>query len=61
MPDGSRKIFDNENKYKAMKTLSIEMNDLAREVVKEQNNVLRYLNHIDLNEARVVLGAANVL
>jgi hypothetical protein len=61
VPDGSRKIFDNENKYKAMKALSIEMNDLAREVVKEQNNILRHLNHIDLNEARVVLGSANVL
>jgi hypothetical protein len=36
VPDGSRIIFDTQEKYEAMKKLSVEMDDLVREVAKEQ-------------------------
>ena len=36
VPDGSRIIFDTQDKYEGMKKLSVEMDDLLREVAKEQ-------------------------
>lgn len=36
VPDGSRIIFDTQEKYEGLKKLSIEMDDLVREVAKEQ-------------------------
>ena len=40
VPDGSRRIFDTELKLKGLVKLSIEMDDLLREVAKEQNYLL---------------------
>lgn len=36
VPDGSRIIFDAQEKFEGLKKLSIEMDDLVREVAKEQ-------------------------
>ena len=36
VPDNSRFIFDSQEKYAAMKLLSAEVDDLMREVAKEQ-------------------------
>jgi hypothetical protein len=36
VPDNSRIIFDSQEKYQAMKKLSVEMDDLVKEVAKEQ-------------------------
>jgi hypothetical protein len=40
VPDGSRAIFDTTEKLKALNKLSVEMDDLASEVAKEQNAAL---------------------
>lgn len=40
VPDGSRLIFDTQEKYDGMKKLSLEIDDLVREVGKEQNPLL---------------------
>lgn len=37
VPDGSRKIFDSNNKLEALLQLSLEMDDLAEKVLREQN------------------------
>lgn len=39
-PDGSRKIFDNRDKLSGLRTLSVEMDDLIKEVALEQNPLL---------------------
>jgi hypothetical protein len=36
-PDGSRTIFDSEDKLSGLRTLSVEMDDLLREVAAEQS------------------------
>jgi hypothetical protein len=41
VPDGSRKIFDSADKTSALLALSVEMDELVREVAKEQNERLR--------------------
>jgi hypothetical protein len=42
--DGSRRIFDTNEKYEGLKKLSFEMDDLVREVAREQRpwHRLRY-------------------
>jgi hypothetical protein len=42
VPDGSRNIFDTTDKYEGMKRLSTELDDLLREVAKEQNPYLNF-------------------
>ena len=42
-PDGSRIVLDNADKVRAVTALSIELDDLAREVAKEQSSALRYI------------------
>jgi hypothetical protein len=39
-PDGSRKLFDNRDKLSGLRTLSVEMDDLIKEVALEQNPLL---------------------
>ena len=41
-PCGSRRIFDNEAKLRGLMALSLELDDLAREVAKEHNPQLVY-------------------
>jgi hypothetical protein len=40
VPDDSRVIFDTQEKYEGLKKLSMEMDDLLREVAKEQSPLL---------------------
>lgn len=55
VPDGSRRIFDTDEKFEGLKTLSVEMDDLAKEVAKEQSYLLRSLPETSLPESRKVL------
>lgn len=41
-PDGSRRIIDNSDKFQGLVALSVELDDLAEEVAKEQQAALRY-------------------
>jgi hypothetical protein len=41
VPDGSRKIFDSADKLSGLTSLSVEMDELMREVGKEQSPLLR--------------------
>ena len=41
VPDGSRKIFDSADKLSGLTALSVEMDELMREVGKEQSHLLR--------------------
>jgi hypothetical protein len=41
VPDGSRKIFDSPDKLLGLTSLSVEMDELMREVGKEQSPILR--------------------
>lgn len=60
VPDGTRRIFDTEEKYNGMKALSIEMDDLAREVAKEQDYMLGLLAELNMPTARSTLGKARI-
>ncbi|RFB78659.1 hypothetical protein [Methylovirgula sp. 4M-Z18] len=54
-PDGSRQIFDTAEKYEGLKALSIEMDDLAKEVAKEQDFKLRQTSELSLHDSRQTL------
>ncbi len=60
VPDGSRRIFDTDQKYEGLRTLSIEIDDLAKEVAKEQSVRLRYGGDVSLDDSRRVLMEALV-
>ena len=60
VPDGSRRIFDNEQKYQGLKTLSVEMDDLAREVAKEQDIALLLRSEFSLSDSRAALAKAYI-
>jgi hypothetical protein len=55
VPDGSRRIFDTEDKYQGLRTLSYEMDELAKEVAKEQSPHLRFSSQTDIGDTRRVL------
>ena len=40
VPDGSRKIFDSEEKLEGLVLLSLEMDDLAEKVSREQKKLI---------------------
>jgi hypothetical protein len=42
VPDGSRQIFDSPDKLSGLLTLSVEMDELMKEVAPEQNALLRF-------------------
>lgn len=42
VPDGSRQIFDSAEKLSGLLSLSVEMDELLKEVAQEQNVVLRF-------------------
>lgn len=48
VPDGSRKVFDSENKVEALKTLHSEVTDLAKSIYKSLNP--NSLNAYDSNQ-----------
>jgi hypothetical protein len=53
VPDGSRTIFDTEEKLSGLLTLSVELDDLATEVAKEQKHTLG--SEPNLLESRAIL------
>jgi len=55
VPDGSRRIFDTEEKYQGLRTLSYEMDELAKEVAKEQSPMLRISPQSTILDTRRVL------
>lgn len=55
VPDGSRKIFDNNKNIEGMKSLSYELDDLAKEVAYEQRNYVKVLYEHNWNEIRGAL------
>ena len=55
VPDGSRLIFDTEEKYQGLKTLSYEMDQLAKDVAKEQSHLLRSVPDVSIIDSRKVL------
>jgi hypothetical protein len=59
VPDGSRAIFDTPEKLSALRTLSLEMDDLAKEVAAEQRPIFKSLSST-LSDARRVLNEAYI-
>ncbi|TAZ29829.1 hypothetical protein ELH73_08150 [Rhizobium leguminosarum] len=55
VPDGSRRIFDNDDKYQGLRTLSYEMDELAKEVAKEQRPLLRISPQATILDTRKAL------
>lgn len=55
VPDGSRRIFDTDQKYAGLRTLSMEMDDLAKEVAKEQSVLLKHGGDVSLGDSRRIL------
>jgi len=60
VPDGSRRIFDTSEKMEGLVKLSVEMNDLAREVAKEQNHQLGIYFDLPLDIGRAVLSSVYI-
>jgi hypothetical protein len=60
VPDGSRAIFDGAEKFVGLYRLSLEMDDLLREVAKEQNQTLRALGSPTLADSRQALASTYV-
>mgnify|MGYP001337342681 CR=1 FL=1 len=60
-PDNSRFIIDNNEKYSAVRRLSIEVDDLAKEVAKEQAD--RYIGsgEISLSDSRATLNSRLII
>jgi hypothetical protein len=55
VPDGSRVIFDTPQKLAGLRALSVEMDDLLREVAKEQSQSLAF-GKPTLEQARAAVG-----
>jgi hypothetical protein len=60
VPDGSRRIFDTDAKLRGLRTLSIEMDDLLKEVAKEQNYLLGLGKEPTLWDSREAVAKAYV-
>jgi hypothetical protein len=60
VPDGSRLIFDTPGKLTGLNRLSIEMDDLLREVAKEQDWRLAMIPEPSLADSRTALGSVYV-
>jgi hypothetical protein len=58
-PDNTRFILDNEDKFTALTTISAELDNLAKEVAKEQAARLRHTDPT-LMDARSVLNSVNI-
>lgn len=61
VPDGSRAIFDTAAKFVGLYRLSIEMDDLVREVAKEQNRTLGASGSPSLADSRSAIASAYIL
>ncbi|UEM21283.1 hypothetical protein JL100_000360 [Skermanella mucosa] len=60
VPDGSRRIFNTGAKIEGLIALSIEIDELAREVAKEQNSHLATYDAPPLDVSRAVLSSIYV-
>ena len=60
VPDGSRSIFDTQEKLRGLNRLSIEIDDLMRAVAMEQNAALAVYNDPPLSECRRTLEYASL-
>ncbi len=60
VPDGSRKIFDTHQKLTGLKALSSEIDDLAREVAREQSNSLKHYDSLPMEDSRRVIAEAYI-
>lgn len=60
VPDGSRRIFDTDAKLQGLRQLSIEVDDLLREVAKEQDYRLASMGAPHLVESRHAVAKAYV-
>jgi hypothetical protein len=54
VPDGPRRVFDTNAKLAGLNQLSIEMDDLAKQVAKEQRPALSH-GKLTLGESRSVI------
>lgn len=57
VPDGSRCILDSAAKLTALTSLSVEMDDLLRQVAKEQSSLLAQKSAPLLEESRTAVGS----
>lgn len=60
VPDGTRKIFDTDRKFAGLEVLSAEIDDLAREVAREQTAMIRQYDALPLEESRKAIEKAFV-
>ncbi|MGY8635350.1 hypothetical protein RAD15_23000 [Bradyrhizobium sp. 14AA] len=60
VPDGSRVIFDTEEKYEGMKALSHEIDDLLRNVVKEQKPQLPIASGVPWSAVRDAVSSITI-
>ncbi|MBR0713965.1 hypothetical protein [Bradyrhizobium liaoningense] len=60
VPDGSRIIFDTQEKYEGMKRLSVEIDDLMKEVAKEQVPFLHIPIGQELTKSRDAIWSVQV-
>lgn len=60
VPDGSRRIFDTEAKLTGLVKLSIEMDDLVREVAKEQDRRLAVVPEPSIDASRAALSSVYI-
>lgn len=57
-PDGSRKILDTKDRVDGLLTLSVQVDELAKQVAREHSLELRLVEQIGLYDARRVLEGA---
>lgn len=60
VPDGSRAIFDTPEKLSALRTLSVEMDELAKAVALEQGTALIKSLGVTTHDARRILNEAYI-
>jgi hypothetical protein len=60
VPDGSPRIFDTDAKLDGLLRLSIEMDDLLKEVAKEQDYFIRFGGEPGLSESRQAVAKAYI-
>lgn len=60
VPDGSRRIFNTQEKLRGLNRLSMEMDDLMRAVAKEQSAGLSLYSSTSLDECRRALAYASL-
>jgi len=60
VPDGSRVIFDTQEKFEGLKKLSMEMDDLLREVAMEQKPSIMFESNAALQSSRDAVSSLTI-